>query len=174
MKRLVIPILTLSLAACGGNASTLLGGGSTKKPSAADLVSAPVADPKTRAVQVAWNVSRANKCGFNLDAATLKQSYIAYELAQGAQAESLPALEKSYEFARIEITDRINKTEGDYCTEKRVNETRADLGRYLAGDFAARKIEKTKDVPTGGLFDAFDTGVKPPEKTTDEALAPKE
>lgn len=174
MKRLVIPILMLSLAACGGSASSLLGGGASKAPSAADLISAPVADPKTRAVQVAWNVSRANKCGFNLDAATLKQNYIAYETTQGLLPEKLPALEKSYEFARIEIADRINKSEGDYCTDKRVNETRADLARYLAGDFAARQIAKEKEVPAGGFFDAFDTGVAPPKKTSEDALKPKE
>lgn len=173
MKRLALISLTLSLAACGGGASNILGGGATKAPSAADLVAAPPADPKTRAVQVAWNVSRANKCGFNLDAATLKSTYLAYEAAQGATPESLLNLEKAYEFSRGETAGRIATVE-NYCNEQRLTETRADLGRYLAGDFAARQLKKKKAVPQGGIFDAFDTGVAPKKVTLEDALKPKE
>lgn len=173
MKRLILTCLTLSLAACGGGASNILGGGATKAPTAADLVAAPPADPKTRAVQVAWNVSRANKCGFNLDAATLKSTYLAYESSQGASPESLLSLEKAYEFSRGETAGRIAVTD-NYCNEKRLTETRADLARYLAGDFAARQVKKKSAVPQGGFFDAFDTGVEAKKVTLEDALKPKE
>jgi len=165
-------IVPLALAACGGSASSLLGIGGSPKPAAAELVTNPVNDPKTRAVQVAWNVSRAAQCGFNLDSATLKQNYLTYESGQGITPDRLPALEKAYEFSRIETAARIARVE-QYCNPKRVNETRADLGRYLAGNFAARKIVE-KEAPKAGLFDAFDTGIKEKRVTTEEALATKE
>lgn len=174
MIRWICISLTLLLAACGGGGTGLVGGGgATKQPTAADLLAAPVADPKTRAVQVGWNVSRAAKCGFNLDAATLKTNYMAFETGKGLPPESLPNLEKAYEFSRIETASRIAAVE-NYCNEKRLNETRTDLGRYLAGDFEARKIAKKKEIPQGGIFDAFDSGVTPPQKTTEDALKPKE
>jgi len=173
MKRVVIMIAGCALAGCSGGSNLLGGGNAAKSPSAAQLVSAPVNDPKTRAVQVAWNVSRAQKCGFNLDAATLKTNYLTYETTNGFPADRLANLEKAYEFSRIETGDRIAKVE-NYCSDKRVSETRADLGRYLAGDFAARKVTEKKAVPQGGFFDAFDTGVKLPAKTSEEALLPKE
>ena len=172
MKWLVLTIGTLILAGCGGGGSSLLGGSTPKAPSAADLVAAAAPDPKTRAVQVAWNVSRAAKCGFNLDAAALKSSYLAYESTQGNSPETLLSLEKAYEFSRGATASRIAEVSG-YCNEKRVNETRADLGRYLAGDFAARQKKEKKQVERG-IFDAFDTGVAPPKTVAEDALKPKE
>lgn len=163
------------VAGCSGGAGSLLGGSSAPKQTTTEAqLTANAADPKTRAVQVAWNVSRAAKCNFNLDNATLKTSYLNYETQQGMTPDQLPALEKAYEFARIETASRIAKQEGEYCTSKRVTETRTDLGRYLAGDFAARAMAAEKTVPEAGLFDAFDTGVKPPSKTSEDALKPKE
>lgn len=172
MKRLLALIVPLALAACSGGGTSLLGGGAPK-PTAADLVSAPVNDPKTRAVQVAWNVSRAAKCGFNLDSAQLKQKYLAYESGNGLTPDALPALEKAYEFSRIETADRIAKAEGNYCTEIRVAETRKDLGRYLAGDFAARAIKAKKEVPSSSFLDAFSVD-EVSQVTTEDALKPKE
>jgi len=169
---LVALIVPLALTACGGNASNLLGIGSSPKPTASDLVTNPVNDPKNRAVQVAWNVSRAAQCGFNLDPVALKQNYLTYESGQGMTPDLLPALEKTYEFSRIETASRISKIP-QYCNDTRVRETRTDLGRYLAGDFAARRIVK-KEAPKTGIFDAFDTGIKSKQVTSEEALATKE
>ncbi|MEO0619329.1 MAG: hypothetical protein AAFZ01_08600 [Pseudomonadota bacterium] len=167
--------LAIFIAGCSGGSGSLPGGSSKPPQSETQAqLRSNTSDPKTRAVQVAWNVSRAAKCNFNLDNATLKTSYLNYETEQGMAPDSLPALEKAYEFARIETASRIEKQEGEYCTSKRVAETRTDLGRYLAGDFTARTIAAEKTVPEAGLFDAFDTGVKLPQKTSEDALKPKE
>ncbi|MEL6421571.1 MAG: hypothetical protein AAFQ42_03930, partial [Pseudomonadota bacterium] len=94
---LALSASALLLAACSSSGSSLLGA-SKPKTTTEDLVAAPVTDPKTRAVQVAWNVSRAAKCNFNLDAPTVKANYLAYETGQGLAPTAVPELEKAYEF----------------------------------------------------------------------------
>ena len=81
------PVLgvTLALGACGSATSpqqglttaSILG----EAPAAAggDTAGVSNSDPLARPVQVAWTAARAQKCGFQFDAARLKTNYLTSE-----------------------------------------------------------------------------------------------
>ena len=148
----------VALGGCGGNGSSGAG------ISTASLLDGQAAagsaevprikndDPMARPVQVGWTVARAQRCGFNFDAAKLKANFLTSESQRGQQA-NLANIEKSYDQTFTTISARI-KGEDGYCTEKKSAAIKADLQRHLAGNYDP-KLPEEKKVAASGLFDGF-------------------
>jgi hypothetical protein len=151
--------LALALGGCGSGASpqqglttaSILG----EAPSAAggEKVGVSNADPMARPVQVAWTAARAQKCGFQFDAARLKTNYLTSEARQGVPPPQLATYEKSYDTTFAKISSSI-AGEQDYCSERKTAAIKTDLQRHLAGDYAPR-LPDEKKVAGGGFFDGF-------------------
>lgn len=126
------------LSGCGNGGANSFLTGSTSKP-ATPPPPPVVNDTNTRIAQTAWNSVRAVKCGFFVDHAKLTNAYLAYETAQGATPEQLQKIKSSYDAARVVFAKRIAE-KPSYCSDKVVEETRFDVNRYIAGDFAPRQV----------------------------------
>jgi hypothetical protein len=115
-------------------------------------------DPMARPVQVGWTSARAQKCGFNFDAARLKSTYLAYEASQGGNVANA---EKIYDQTANTIRTRTGPAE-EYCTDRKSREIKADLTRHLAGDYTPNLPQPKPDVAQcGGIFGgACDQGEK--------------
>lgn len=134
----VLGVTSLALAGCGNGGGSLFTG-SVSKPAAPPPPPPVVNDLTTRLSQTAWNSARAVKCGFYLDHAKLTNAYLTYEAGLGATPEQLATIKQNYDAARVVFGKRISANP-EYCTEKVVEETRMDISRYLAGDFAPRQV----------------------------------
>jgi hypothetical protein len=132
-RLILASILALPLAACTAVKSLTTG-------SVAPVV---VDDSATRLSQVAWTSARADKCGFVIDQARLKSSYIAYE-ATVTDPAGLAKVEQAYDAVRSVMVKKISP-QADYCGAKVVGETRSDLARYLSGNFAARAVSNAEE-----------------------------
>ena len=117
-------------------------------------------DAMARPVQVAWTAARAQRCGFNFDAAKLKSNFLASETQRGGV--DLAAEDRSYDQTFTTISARIKGEEG-YCTEKKSAAIKADLQRHLAGNYEP-KLPETKKVASTGFFDGLLSDAPPPEK----------
>jgi len=133
-------------AGCGNSASGLTTG--TLPGDAPGAITN--ADPMARPVSVAWTSARAQRCGFHFDPAKLRASYIAYESRQGAAGEQLGRIERSYDSTFKTISERVSG-DADYCSDKKGAEIKADLQRYLAGDFTPN-LPRAKPVESCGFF----------------------
>lgn len=152
-------VLAGLLGGCGNS------GGSAGLTTASLLDGAPAAnedglkisndDPLAKPMQVGWTAARAQKCGFNFDAAGLKRNYLAAEAAQGAAQPQLINLEKAYD-KTFQSVSAVAATP-DYCTDRKAQAIKTDLNRHLAGDYTAR-FAQAKAKPTGGLFDGLASG----------------
>lgn len=121
------------VAACGGGSSLTTGsliGGPSKQEAAAPK---PITGTD-RAVYVASNVARAQRCGFYFDPEQVKANFIAAEQQTGATPEVIQKTTKEYDFTRQTVLAAAAKDE-TYCTEGRTREVKAALSRQLAGDF---------------------------------------
>ena len=141
-------LLAMALTGCGNGGSgvttaTVLG------PEAASQAN-PVqqSDPNARAVQVGATSARAVKCGYNFDAAKLRASYLAAEAQQGLPPDQIAKVEKTYDTTQTSVAKAV-AAQGDYCTEAKTREIKADLTRHLAGDF---NPPQKKQVAQGGGF----------------------
>ena len=145
----VVPGLLLAATALHAGCS---GGGVTTSSVAAPDAPGLIAndDPLARPVAVAWTSARAKRCGFYFDPAKLKINYLAYERTQGAAGDQLAKLERSYDTTFKGTADRIGG-DADYCTSSKGLEIKADLQRYLAGDYAPN-LPKPKQVANCGFF----------------------
>lgn len=94
----------------------------------------PPADPMARPIQVAWTSARASYCGFMFDPVKLKNDYMADESRRGIDPNQLQHISETYDYTRDSVTDTI-KADPQYCTKERTDAIRADLKRYLAGDY---------------------------------------
>ena len=103
-----------------------------------------------RPVQVAWTSARAEKCGFNFDAARLKANYMAFEQSQGADANRLGNITKSYDLTTAKIKGSIAGRD-DFCSDKKSALIKADLQRHLAGNYEPN-FPEDKKVVTGNIF----------------------
>jgi hypothetical protein len=92
-------------------------------------------DPLARPIQVAWTSARASYCGFMFDPVKLKNDYIADESRRGTDPRQLQRLSEAYDYTLKSVTDTI-KDDPQYCNKERTDAIRADLKRYLAGDYA--------------------------------------
>ena len=94
----------------------------------------PPEDPLARPIQVAWTSARASYCGFMFDPVKLKNDYMADESRRGIDPHQLQHISETYDYTRDSVTDTI-KADPKYCTKERTDAIRADLKRYLAGDY---------------------------------------
>lgn len=126
----------LLLSACGTVSS--LGGGGDSDGASTGLASftRSSGDALDRPTRVAWTSARASRCGFVFDPARLRASYLAYEQSYGHSPKQMRKIQEAYDYALESVATTANK-DPNYCTRQRVDETRADLNRYLAGDFRA-------------------------------------
>jgi hypothetical protein len=108
-------------------------------------------DPAAKSVQVAWTAARAQKCGYNFDAARLKANYLAAEAREGAQQAQLAVFEKTYDSTFVNVGNNLKGDEG-YCSERRTAAIKADLQRHLAGNYQPN-ITQEKKVAAAGAFD---------------------
>ncbi len=131
------------LAACSSGASGLITG--TTTVTAADAPGGITNEsPMARPIGVAWTSARAKRCGFYFDPAKLRASYLAYEARQ-SDREQLANSEKTFDSTFKIMSERVS-ADPDYCTDQKGAEIKADLTRYLQGDFTpnfpkAKKIE---------------------------------
>ena len=153
---LLLGVATVAAAGCGNSGggaglttASLLDGAPASNE---DGISTRKDDPLARPTQVAWTAARAQRCGFNFDAATMKRNYLAYEASQGAAQPQLATLEKAYDQSFAVVTKTAQTP--NYCTDKKAQAIKADLTRHLGGDYAPRVLE-VKPQPTGGMFDGL-------------------
>ncbi len=91
-------------------------------------------DPMARPIQVAWTSARASYCGFMFDPAKLKDDYMRDESRRTTDPYQLQKISKAYDYT-VELVDDTIKDDPNYCTKERTDAIRADLRRYLAGDY---------------------------------------
>jgi hypothetical protein len=92
-------------------------------------------DPLARPTQVAWTSARASYCGFMFDPVKLKDDYMRDESRRGNNPYQLQRISEAYDYTLESVTDTI-KDDPQYCNKERTDAIRADLRRYLAGDYA--------------------------------------
>ena len=110
----------------------------TSKPGATTDAAAryvPPSDPMARPTQVAWTSARASYCGFVFDPVKLKNDYMADESRRGNPPYQLEQISHAYDYTLESVTYTI-KDDPKYCNKDRTDAIRADLKRYLAGDYA--------------------------------------
>lgn len=94
-------------------------------------------DPLARPTQVGWTSARATRCGFIFSPDQLRASYIASERAAGRTPNEMKKIEKAYDYTLESVTLTINDNQ-TYCNKERLDAIRADLNRYLSGDYRAK------------------------------------
>lgn len=138
----LIAASVLGLSACssgtGLSTGSLFGASKPKEP---------VTDERTeRALYVGATSARATRCGYNFDAAKLRQSYLAYEAAHGGTPDDLAKAEKVYDYTTKSLASKIAQEE-DFCSDAKTKEIKAALTQQLAGDFSAPKKKAQVEVP---------------------------
>jgi len=138
---------TALYAGCGGGASGLITG-----TLPADAPSGGITNehPLARPISVAWTSARARRCGFYFDPTKLRSSYLAYEAQQGAAPDQLGKIQSTYDSTFSTITTRVS-ADADYCTDHKTADIKADLQRYLAGDYRPN-LPKPKAADPCGFF----------------------
>jgi hypothetical protein len=144
------------LAGCGNSSggsgvttSSLLDG----KPAAGEGPKISNSDPMARPVQVAWTAARAQRCGFQFNAATLRGTFISIEQRNGQPVDQVTkAYDQTFEQISRQIADQK-----DYCTEKKSAQIKTDLTRHLAGDYTPN-LPQPKVVAQKGWFDLDEDG----------------
>jgi hypothetical protein len=154
----------LALGGCGSNGASGVSTASILDGKAGATASGDVAgvkadDPTAKSVQVAWTAARAQKCGFNFDAAKLKTNYLGAEARAGAQPVQLTAFEKTYDTTFANVSSNI-KADDAYCSERKTVAIKADLQRHLAGNYEPN-LPQEKKVASGGFFDALKSDTVP-------------
>jgi hypothetical protein len=138
MKMVAIATVALALTCAVAGCSTQ----PTATTASVGVVAGPtaeaplaVATPESRLKLLAWNSVWAEVCGFTLDTAKLKASYLSYETAAGATPEAIAKLASSFDRARGIIRPAM-AGRSDQCTADRIERIRTTVARYLANDFA--------------------------------------
>jgi hypothetical protein len=161
---LMFAIVATALAGCsagsGLTTGALLG---------EDKPAAPVNDAPARAFQVGTASARAVKCGFNFDPAKLRTTYLGYEKQQPGGQD--PAkVERIYDVSFNAVAKAI-AAEGDYCSDAKTKQIKADLTRHLAGDYTPNppKVEQEEGLFSGwgGASEGEGMKVKHPMDNSD-------
>lgn len=92
-------------------------------------------DPLARPTQVGWTSARATRCGFIFSPEQLRANYLSAESLAGHSPAQMQKIEKAYDYTRESVLVTINGN-SLYCNKERTDAIRADLNRYLAGDYA--------------------------------------
>jgi hypothetical protein len=140
-------LLAAGLAGCGGNGAGLLTGATAAAPDGPGAIKND--DPQARPMAVAWTSARAQRCGFNFDAAKLRASYLAYEAGKSPPDE-LAKAERTYDTTFKTIRERV-AADPEYCSDRKSAEIKKDLTRHLAGDFKP-DLPVAKKQETCGFF----------------------
>jgi len=93
-------------------------------------------DPLALPVQVGWTSARASYCGFVFNPDQLRADFLASEQRLGTPPDQMQKVERAYDYTRQSVLDKI-KDDPNYCNKERTAAIRADLNRYLVGDFSA-------------------------------------
>ena len=144
-------------AAAGISTASLLDGKSSA--GSGELAGPKPDDVTAKSVQVAWTSARAQKCGFNFDAAKLKANYLAAEARDGAAQAQLAAFDKTYDATLANVTKNIN-AEDSYCTERKTAAIKTDLQRHLAGNYAPN-LPTNKKVASESFWDSLKSDAAP-------------
>ena len=135
LARTACAIALLCCASACGTVSSLGGGGDSDGASAGlASFTRGSGDTLDRPTRVAWTSARASRCGFVFDPARLRASYLAYGQSYGQSPKQMRKIQEAYDYSLESVAVAANK-DPNYCTRQRVDEIRADLNRYLAGDF---------------------------------------
>jgi hypothetical protein len=156
----IAPALTCALllataalvAGCGGGPSGLTTGATAADAQSGDMTNE---NPMARPFAVAWTSARAKRCGFYFDPAKLRSSYLAYESQHGVAGEQLAKIQNVYDSTFNSVSTRIS-ADPDYCSDRKGADIKADLQRYLAGDYTPN-LPKPKAVASCGFFGCGDT-----------------
>lgn len=92
----------------------------------------PAGGGSNTAVQLAWTVARAEKCGFVYQPNMLVSNWLNHE---GRTGGDIGARRQAYEFAYRRFQATLAKNP-KYCNDKRIAETRRDLNRHMEGDYS--------------------------------------
>jgi len=145
------------LAGCGnssgGSGITTAGLLDGNKPAAGEGPRISNDDPMARPVQVAWTSARAQRCGFNFNAANLRGNFIAAEQRNGQPVDQVT---KVYDQTFAQIATQI-AGQGDFCSDKKTAQIKADLTRHLAGDYTPN-LPQPKVVAQKGWFETDEDG----------------
>lgn len=160
-------LLAVALAGCsssGNGVSTASILGSAPTPPAAGAAPdaggapTPVVQPSTptdRAFHAGTVSARAVKCGYNFDAPRLKNTYLSHEASLGVSADQVSQADKIYNVAYNGVT-KAAAEDPNYCSDRKTQTIKADLGRLLAGDFEPppKKVVAKQDGIFDGWFDS--------------------
>ena len=129
-------LLTAMLSACSTVSSTVDRIRGPKAPSDTEVGSMAPEDPLALPVQVGWTSARASYCGFVFNPDQLRADFLASEQRLGTPPDQMQKVERAYDYTRQAVLDKI-KGDPNYCNKERTAAIRADLNRYLVGDFSA-------------------------------------
>jgi hypothetical protein len=129
---LVVLLILAGLPACSSVKSYTSSPGASSDKEARYM---PPNDPLARPVQVGWTSARASYCGFIFDPNQLRSNYLAAEARTGVSPQQMRKIQEAYDYTRQSTLDTI-KDKPSYCNKERTDAIRADLTRYLAGDFS--------------------------------------
>lgn len=126
-----IALLLTALSACG--TVSKLSGSDEGASSEVEARNMRPDDPLARPTQVAWTSARATRCGFIFNPQQLRANYLSTESAYNSP-QQMQKIEKAYDYTLESMGLTIND-DPSYCHKERLDAIRADLNRYLAGDY---------------------------------------
>jgi hypothetical protein len=176
---LTVSIVALTLAACGSSSlpalpslSNLTTGSLGAQPEPTIAAPKPIT-AQDRAVHVSVTAARAQKCGYNFDAARLRETFLAAETQRGTAAEDLGKAQQTYDFTYTKILGAIGGLD-NYCTDKVTESTKRDLTAALAGSFdPPRSAVKDPDAVLAGYQRNYNKEEINPEWLRGDTTAPK-
>lgn len=94
-------------------------------------------DPMARPTQIGWTSARATRCGFIFSPNQLRSNYLAAERAAGRTPTEMRKIVKAYDYTNESVASIVSDN-ASYCNKERTDAIRADLNRYLSGDYRAK------------------------------------
>lgn len=151
-----LALIAALLAGCGASLPGLttgsLFGGAATAPAAAPIAKN---DPVSRAIQVGTTAARAQKCGFNFDAAKMRTQFLAAESTTLTNATEITNIGRVYDTSYNGIVKAVVEQGQGYCSELKTKKIKEALNRHLAGDYAPDPPEPVQ--PEESLFGSFGT-----------------
>lgn len=133
---------------CGASLPNLSTGslfGGSSKPAAP---APPTNDPTARALQVGSTSARAQKCGFNFDAAKLRTQFLAAESTALTNPGDADKLGQVYDTAFRGVGKAVSGQGEAYCTDPKTSKIKTALNRHLAGDYTPEPPEPVEEEPS--------------------------
>jgi hypothetical protein len=133
--------VVLAVGACSSD-SAILPTGSLFGPPKAPKPKTPTEQVSERAFRAGTTTAKAKRCGYVFDPAAIRQSYLAYEGAQGNPPALMALAEKKYDHTVQAVTTLV-ASEASFCSDEETAAIKSGLGKALAGDFAlpAQKLD---------------------------------